>query len=250
VADTIHYTEVPPGPPGTKYWFDDIVSAWRICPPEKIEAAEQAGFHVFDVLEIKQCARAFLTSMDLHLPARLEEQGTTELEIEREFRQTALAAIEANPAATEEMVRVQTFAATLHRRAIKRIGAELARRATLNNPNIRRPGTRVTIDFAQEIKRRYLLHEMLVQVLQFPTMAKSTGDGYLMLCPLHNEKTPSCRIHDENFHCFGCGASGDIYDLVQALYQMTWVDAVLYVADRLRVPVPKPVPSPVGSGGF
>ena len=38
-------------------------------------------------------------------------------------------------------------------------------------------------------------------------------------CPFHNEKTPSMKIYkgDRGYHCFGCGASGDVISLVQGL---------------------------------
>lgn len=37
-------------------------------------------------------------------------------------------------------------------------------------------------------------------------------------CPIHGEKTASCRIWTNRFHCFGCGAHGDVIDLAAALY--------------------------------
>ena len=41
--------------------------------------------------------------------------------------------------------------------------------------------------------------------------------GYIC-CPLHLEKTPSCKLYDDGmFHCFGCGAHGDSIDLVSAV---------------------------------
>lgn len=34
-------------------------------------------------------------------------------------------------------------------------------------------------------------------------------------CVFHNEKTPSMKIYEDSFHCFGCGAHGDMIDFVQ-----------------------------------
>lgn len=41
-------------------------------------------------------------------------------------------------------------------------------------------------------------------------------------CPIHNEETPSCKIYEKTntFHCFGCGASGDVVNFV-ALVEKT-----------------------------
>ena len=38
-------------------------------------------------------------------------------------------------------------------------------------------------------------------------------------CPFHNDRTPSMKV-DERFHCFGCGADGDVIDFVARLYQL------------------------------
>lgn len=43
---------------------------------------------------------------------------------------------------------------------------------------------------------------------------KKTGREFKALCPFHDEKTPSFTVNDEKgfFHCFGCGAQGDVFD--------------------------------------
>lgn len=38
-----------------------------------------------------------------------------------------------------------------------------------------------------------------------------------MCCPFHAEKTPSLKLYGDHFHCFGCGAHGDVIDLTAAL---------------------------------
>ncbi len=37
------------------------------------------------------------------------------------------------------------------------------------------------------------------------------------LCPFHRDRTPSMKV-DRRFHCFGCGADGDVIDFVSRLY--------------------------------
>jgi hypothetical protein len=42
-------------------------------------------------------------------------------------------------------------------------------------------------------------------------------------CPVHDERTPSCHVFDEpekGWHCFGCGAGGDVYSLAARLWDM------------------------------
>lgn len=43
---------------------------------------------------------------------------------------------------------------------------------------------------------------------------KRAGREFEALCPFHNEKTPSFKVNDQKgiFHCFGCGANGDVFD--------------------------------------
>jgi len=40
------------------------------------------------------------------------------------------------------------------------------------------------------------------------------GREYVMCCPFHTEKTPSCYVDAKRYHCFGCGEHGDIADFV------------------------------------
>lgn len=46
---------------------------------------------------------------------------------------------------------------------------------------------------------------------------RQAGSVYKALCPFHNEKTPSFIVSPSrgNYHCFGCGASGDVFSFVQ-----------------------------------
>ena len=48
-------------------------------------------------------------------------------------------------------------------------------------------------------------------------------------CPFHNDKTPSMKL-DKRFHCFGCGADGDVIDFVAALYGLGKKEAAAQLA--------------------
>ena len=45
------------------------------------------------------------------------------------------------------------------------------------------------------------------------------GRNGMCVCPFHNDKNPSMKV-DKRFHCFGCGADGDVINFVQKLYGM------------------------------
>lgn len=47
-----------------------------------------------------------------------------------------------------------------------------------------------------------------------------------ILCPFHKEKTPSCKIYNNRFFCFGCGEFGDTIDLFQKLFGVGFLEAV------------------------
>ena len=67
------------------------------------------------------------------------------------------------------------------------------------------------------------------------------GRDYVCLCPFHNEKTPSCHIHPdkEYFHCFGCGAGGDVITFIRKIENLDYIDAVKFLAQRAGMELPE-----------
>jgi hypothetical protein len=61
---------------------------------------------------------------------------------------------------------------------------------------------------------------------------KRTGCRYIALCPFHQEKTPSFVLYPNSntFHCYGCGANGDVISLVQNLNNYNFKEAVAYLS--------------------
>ena len=45
------------------------------------------------------------------------------------------------------------------------------------------------------------------------------------LCPFHNDRHPSLYVTDDHYHCFACGAHGDVIDFVGKLFQLSPYDA-------------------------
>lgn len=56
---------------------------------------------------------------------------------------------------------------------------------------------------------------------------KPAGREWVACCPFHADRSPSFTIFDrgQRFHCFGCGASGDVLDFVQRAYGVTLPEA-------------------------
>ncbi|MCD8390666.1 MAG: DNA primase, partial [Firmicutes bacterium] len=63
---------------------------------------------------------------------------------------------------------------------------------------------------------------------------------YMGLCPFHNEKTPSFHVSREKqlYHCFGCGASGNLIRYVMNTENLDFVDAVKLLADNAGIVIP------------
>ena len=54
---------------------------------------------------------------------------------------------------------------------------------------------------------------------------ESDRAGFLC-CPFHNEKTPSMKIYEKDFHCFGCGEHGDVISFVQKLFSLNFPETL------------------------
>ena len=54
-------------------------------------------------------------------------------------------------------------------------------------------------------------------------------------CPFHAEKTGSCKVWRDRFHCFGCGVHGDAIDLTKQLYQTDFNGACAILSDMYGI---------------
>ena len=74
----------------------------------------------------------------------------------------------------------------------------------------------------------------IVEVLSGYMTLKRAGRNYKGLCPFHNEKTPSFMVSPDRqvFHCFGCGAGGDVLTFVMKYESLGFSEAVQSLADR------------------
>jgi len=72
-------------------------------------------------------------------------------------------------------------------------------------------------------------------------LRKSGAQNYQGLCPFHNEKTPSFSVHATRqfYHCFGCGASGDVFSFIQKIENVSFPEAMRLIAQKLGIPLPK-----------
>ena len=65
------------------------------------------------------------------------------------------------------------------------------------------------------------------------------GGRYFGCCPFHNEKTPSFCVNNGWYHCFGCGASGDVVKFVMEMESVSFYDAVKILANKVGLQLPE-----------
>ncbi len=72
-------------------------------------------------------------------------------------------------------------------------------------------------------------------------LRKAGAQNWSGLCPFHKEKTGSFSVHQSRqfYHCFGCGASGDVFSFVQKMESVSFPEAVRIIAEKLNIPLPK-----------
>ncbi len=70
---------------------------------------------------------------------------------------------------------------------------------------------------------------------------KRRGRNLVGLCPFHGEKTPSFNLYPEtsSFYCFGCGAGGDVITFIKRMENLSYIDAVKFLADRVGMTMPE-----------
>jgi DNA primase len=81
----------------------------------------------------------------------------------------------------------------------------------------------------------------IVEIASQYTTLKKRGRKWVGLCPFHSEKTPSFTLDEDKqlYHCFGCGAGGDIFSLLMEKENLNFPEALRYLAERYHVPLPE-----------
>lgn len=87
------------------------------------------------------------------------------------------------------------------------------------------------------IQRIFDTAEIHDVVSDFVTL-KKRGVNYIGLCPFHNEKTPSFIVSPSKgiYKCFGCGKGGNSVNFIMELEQLSYVEALKYLANKYSIP--------------
>ena len=90
--------------------------------------------------------------------------------------------------------------------------------------------------FLDELRARISLTEIIGEKVKLHRRGKDS----VGLCPFHNEKTPSFSVNESKgfYHCFGCGAHGDIVSFVMETENLPFIEAVKKLASRVNMELP------------
>ncbi len=83
----------------------------------------------------------------------------------------------------------------------------------------------------------------IVEVVSEFVLLKKSGKNHKGLCPFHSEKTPSFTVSPDKqiYHCFGCGAGGNVFKFLMEIEEISFVEAVKKLAERTHVDIPTSV---------
>ena len=95
--------------------------------------------------------------------------------------------------------------------------------------------------YSDEIIEEVRSRNDIVDVIGQYVSLKRAGSSYKCCCPFHHEKTPSFSVSrsKQMYHCFGCGAGGNVFTFVMQYENMSFTEAVKYLADRAGITLPE-----------
>ena len=91
----------------------------------------------------------------------------------------------------------------------------------------------------EQTVQRIIDSAQILDVVQDFMTLKRRGANYIGCCPFHNEKTPSFSVSPAKniFKCFGCGVAGTPISFVMRHENMTYPEALKYIANKYGIVV-------------
>ena len=80
----------------------------------------------------------------------------------------------------------------------------------------------------------------IVDIISQYVILKRSGRNFFGLCPFHKEKTPSFSVSPDKqiFHCFGCGAGGNVIHFISKIENVDFKESLEILADRVGIKLP------------
>jgi len=98
----------------------------------------------------------------------------------------------------------------------------------------------ITPQWKDELRARITLSSVIMRTDKL----QRAGREWKACCPFHDEKTPSFTVNDQKgfYHCFGCGAHGDVISWMIEQRGLSFIDAIKELAAEAGMEVPAPDP--------
>ena len=95
---------------------------------------------------------------------------------------------------------------------------------------------KITPEFIDDLKFRNRIEDVISTYVTL----KRAGSRLVGLCPFHSEKTPSFTVFTDtnSYHCFGCGAGGDVITFVMAAENLDYLGALEFLCNRVGMKMP------------
>lgn len=96
---------------------------------------------------------------------------------------------------------------------------------------------RLPEEFIEEVRARNDIVDVISQYVHL----QKKGNRYWGLCPFHGEKTGSFSVRPDNqfFYCFGCHAGGNVFQFIQKIDRVDFLQAVEKLAERANMEIPE-----------
>ena len=80
----------------------------------------------------------------------------------------------------------------------------------------------------------------IVDIISQYVILKRSGRNFFGLCPFHKEKTPSFSVSPDRqiFHCFGCGAGGNVIHFISKIENVDFKESMQILAERANIKLP------------
>ena len=95
--------------------------------------------------------------------------------------------------------------------------------------------------FSQQFLDELTARNDIVDVVSSYVALQRKGSNYFGLCPFHNEKTGSFSVSPDKqiYHCFGCKHGGGVINFIMEIENLSFPDAVRFLAKRVNMEVPE-----------
>ena len=95
--------------------------------------------------------------------------------------------------------------------------------------------------YPEELVEEVRMKNDIVEVISGYVRLQKKGSNHWGLCPFHNEKSPSFSVagNKQMYHCFGCGAGGNVFTFIMNYENYTFPESIKMLAERAGVQLPE-----------